>query len=98
MSSLSPHEVDEFLAGVDAQFRVDMLGVGGRCLAADDELIADVGDGAALGEQREHLRLAGREAGLLGDLVDARRAVRLAGRVGVDRRGSCLSRVQLRCA
>ena len=39
MSSLSPHEVDEFLAGVDAQFCVDVFGVGGRRLAADDELI-----------------------------------------------------------
>ncbi len=67
------HEVDELLAGVDAQFCVDMLGVGGRRLAADDELVADVGDGTALGEQREHLGLArGVRAADARRLVDAR--------------------------
>ena len=70
------------MAGVDAQLRIDVFGVGGRRLAADDELIADVGDGAALGEQREHLCLTRRETGLLGDLVDARATALLARRGG----------------
>ena len=47
--------------GSHSQLGVDVLEVGGDCLAADMQLRSDLGVGLPLADPHEHLGLAGRE-------------------------------------
>ena len=60
------------------QFRVDVLGVGGCGVSADDEFVANEGDGSAAGQQGEHLGFARSQAAVAGKAFQAgvRRLVR----------------------
>lgn len=69
-------QVEQFLAGVDAEFLVDVAGVGLRGALGDDELVGHAGKRLALGEQLHHLPFARCKATLLGHGGTAARQAR----------------------
>ena len=54
-------QVDELLARVYVELRVDMLRMRGGRVAADDERVADIRDGAPMRQKPEHLGFARRQ-------------------------------------
>lgn len=66
MLLLRHQQVEQFLAGVDAELLVDVAGVGLRGALGDDEFVGHAGKRLALGEQLHHLSFARREAARFG--------------------------------
>ena len=60
--ALRHEQIEQLLAGVDAELLIDVARMGLRRALGDDELAGHAGQRLALGEQLQHLALARREA------------------------------------